>query len=321
MKTLLAFILLTLIFISACSSGISKHQKRSKKYSSQVKENSLQLQPHTKLDKRKPKKYRKHKKRTKKHKRQFKKYKRQSKKYKEQSKKFPLFSSSGPMLLPTVIHKVDSTLMVLINPLVDKTYQSKSQQRNLESPIDLSINQKKMHIFYIDHTEVTTEQYKKTHPSHNPISINGEICLLCPAMSVDWISAKKHCQTVGKRLPTEAEWELAALGSPWNKGIKKFANLIGDNDGFSAVAPVGSFPAGAGSYGVLDMIGNVWEWVDTPHSPLPKKSKLHENKNYKIVKGGGWTSPSSFASIDYRNIVARDIKNPTFGFRCAKSPS
>jgi hypothetical protein len=309
LRTILPFILLSLIFISACSSGISKHRKYSKKYSSQVKKNSAKFQSHTKLDKRQSKKY---KKRTKKH-------KRQSKKHKKQSQKFPLFSNSNHILLPTIIHEIDSTLMVLVNPATDKTYQLKSIQQSLVPPIDSSNNQKKMPMFYIDHTEVTTKQYKKTHSAHDPIYINGKICLLCPAMNVDWINAKKHCQAVGKRLPTEAEWELAALGAAWKKNTKRLANLIGENDGFLAVAPVGSFPSGAGLYGNLDMIGNVWEWVDTPHSPLPEKSRPHKNKDYKIVKGGGWTSPSSFASSDYRNIVARDIKNPTFGFRCAKS--
>jgi formylglycine-generating enzyme len=324
LRTILALILLTLIFISACSSGISKHRKRSEKHSSQVKENFAQLQPHTKLDKRKSKKYKirtkKHKSQSKKYKKQSKKYKKQSKKYKKQSKKLPLFSSSDQILLPTVIHEVDNTLMVLVIPPADKSYQLKPMQRSLDSPIDSSKNQKKIRMFYIDHTEVTIEQYKKTHPTHDPIYINGKICLLCPAMGVDWINAKKHCQTVGKRLPTEAEWELAAVGT-LNKNTKRLVNIIGESDGFVSVAPVGSFPSGAGSYGTLDMIGNVWEWVDTPHSPLPEKSRPHKNKNYKIAKGGGWTSPSSFASIDYRNIVARDIKNPTFGFRCAKSIS
>ena len=310
LRTILVFILLTLVFISACSSGISKHRKYSKKHSSQVKENILQLQSHTKLDKKKSKKYKK----------QTKKYKRQTKKYKTQSKKLPLFSSSSQILLPTLIHAVDSTLMVLVNPAVDKTYQIKPVQQSLASPIDASNDPKKIPMFYIDHTEVTVKQYKKTHPTHDPIYINGKICQLCPAMSVDWINAKKHCSAVGKRLPTEAEWELAAAGSSLIKNTKRLANLIGENDGFVSVAPVGSFPSGAGSYGTLDMIGNVWEWVDTPHSPLPEESRPYK-KDYKIVNGGGWTSPPSFASIDYRNIVARDIKNPTFGFRCAKSLS
>ena len=182
-------------------------------------------------------------------------------------------------------------------------------------------------MFYIDHTEVTVRQYKNTHPTHDQTYITGETCPLCPALSVDWISADKHCRAVGKRLPTEAEWELAAGGSSkktayWsNKTKGSFANLVGEKDGFLSVAPVGSFPSGAGPYGTLDMIGNAWEWVDTPHSPLPKNFGPKKNKNHKIIKGGGWTSPLSLATINYRNTVAGDIKNPTFGFRCAKSIS
>ena len=314
MKTIVTFTLLTLFFISACNSGLSKHRKRSEKYPPKGKENIEQLTSHAKKHQRKIKKYQ----------RKIKKYKRKIKKYKRETKKPSPFASSEQILLPTVIHPVDGTLMVLVDSPVDKINQLKSKQGSLISPIDASNDKKKMHMFYIDHTEVTVKQYKNTHPTHDQTYITGKTCLLCPAMSVDWISADKHCRAVGKRLPTEAEWELAAGGSSkkpayWsNKTKGSFANLVGEKDGFLSVAPVGSFPLGAGPYGIMDMIGNAWEWVDTPHSPLPKNFGPQKNKNYRIVKGGGWTSPLSLATINYRNAVAGDIKNPTFGFRCVK---
>ena len=168
------------------------------------------------------------------------------------------------------------------------------------------------------------EQYKKTHPKHNQVyPTERDDCPSCPAMGIDWNNADKHCRQIGKRLPTEEEWESAGRGLskrplPWsNKIDKPRANLVGKNDGFPSVAPVGSFPVGAGPYGVMYMIGNVWEWVSTPHSPLPKN--LEKNKTLRISKGGSWASQHYLATISYRNVVDGSIKNPTFGFRCAKS--
>jgi formylglycine-generating enzyme required for sulfatase activity len=215
--------------------------------------------------------------------------------------------------------------MVLVDPSVNKTNRLKPKQGSFTSPINVSNGLKIMDMFYIDHTEVTVKQYKKTHPTHDQTYITEKTCLACPAMGIAWVNADKHCRAVGKRLPTEAEWELAAGGSSkkptyWsNKTKRSFANLVEEKDGFASVAPVGSFPLGSGPFGTLDMIGNVWEWVDTPHSPLPKNLRSKKKGTYRIAKGGSWTSPLGFATVDYRNVVAGNIKNPTFGFRCVKS--
>jgi hypothetical protein len=308
LKNLVALTLLTFFFISACNSGLSNHRKHSRKYPPKDKASIEQLTLHTKI-----------------HKRKTKKYKRRTIKHKKHTKRLPSSSRHDQILLPTVIHPVSGTLMVLVDPSFDKATQLKPKQESFISPINVSNDFKKMRMFYIDHTEVTVKQYKKTNPTHNQTYITGKICAACPAMGVDWINADKHCRAVGKRLPTEAEWELAAGGSSkkpadWsNKTKRSFANLVGEEDGFPSVAPVGSFPLGADPFGALDMIGNVWEWVGTPHSPLPKNLRPKKKRTYRIVKGGGWTSPLDFATINYRNVVAGDIKNPTFGFRCVKS--
>ena len=305
MRAIIALTFATFFFISACSSSPTKHRKRYSKHPPKDKSKVEQLVKQTK------------------------KHKKQTKKHKKQTKKSTLPSVDlNQVLLPTVIHPVDGTLMVLVDLSMNKTSQLKSTRETLTYSTNVSNDSPKAKIFYIDHSEVTVEQYKKTHPSHDQTHITGKDgCPLCPAMSIDWISADKHCRSVGKRLPTEAEWELAAGGSSkkplhWNNKINRLpANLIGGKDGFLSVAPVGSFPLGAGPYGTLDMIGNVWEWVDTPHSPFPKNPKLTKNKVHRIVKGGGWTSPFDFATIGYRNVVDGDMKNPTFGFRCVKSIS
>ena len=312
MKTVLAVTLLTFFFISACNSGLSKHRKHSRKHLPKDRVSIEQLALHAKT----------HKRNTKKH---TKKRKRRTTKHKKHTKKLPPSSRYDQILLPTIIHPASGTLMVLVDPSVDKTNRLKPKQRSFDSPIIVSNDLKIMDMFYIDHTEVTVRQYKKTHPTHDQIYITEKTCLACPAMGIEWVNADKHCRAVGKRLPTEAEWELAAGGSSkkstyWsNKTKRSFANLVEEKDGFASVAPVGSFPLGSGPFGTLDMIGNVWEWVDTPHSPLPKNLRPMKKGTYRIAKGGSWTSPLGFATIDYRNVVAGNIKNPTFGFRCAKS--
>jgi formylglycine-generating enzyme len=303
LRYIVTLTLLTLFFVSACTLGPSNHRKHSKKYFLKVKKNNKQLSTH------------------------INKFKRKIKNSKRTTKKLPPVARPKIGLLPTVIHPVNGTLMVLVDPSTEPTTILKKKQGYSTLHTHTSSGSKKVDIFYIDHTEVTLNQYKKTHPAHDQAYITGKVCSLCPALSVDWVSAEKHCRAVGKRLPTEAEWEFAA-GSPlkknaaWNSNTKRpFANLVGESDGFLSVAPVGSFPLGAGPYGALDMIGNVWEWVDTPIITLQKKLGSKKSIKFRISKGGGWTSPLNFATPGYRNVVDGNIKNPTFGFRCAKSIS
>jgi len=167
--------------------------------------------------------------------------------------------------------------------------------------------------FYIDRTETTVANFKKFQPRYNekPYT-DGKPCPQCPAMGINWYQARKYCQWAGKRLPTEDEWEAAARGNsaftwPWgNEHRPHRANTFGREDGFLFVAPVASFPKGASPFGVMDMAGNVWEWV------------TGESNGLKIVKGGGWTSYRSQAKISFRNTVDPKLKNPTFGFRCRR---
>ncbi|NIQ00473.1 MAG: formylglycine-generating enzyme family protein [Nitrospinaceae bacterium] len=183
----------------------------------------------------------------------------------------------------------------------------------------------KLGAFYIDRTEVTVEQFRKFDPDYDETPhTGGRECPACPAMGIDWASAGRYCLWAGKRLPTEAEWEAAARGqdrTPWPWGAEfdpTRANLLGERDGFLAAAPVGSFPQGSSPSGVLDMVGNVWEWVRTPFTPQTPRADSGDRSPLRIGKGGGWTSRSEHARISFRNIVDPKIKNPTFGFRCVK---
>jgi formylglycine-generating enzyme len=321
LRAIVVLTLFTFFFISACNSGLNKNRKYSWDYPPKSKKNIEKLTIQKKKYKRKTKVRNK---RPKIFKRKTKTYKSKFKTNKKETRKSPTPSNFDQILLPSMISPNNSNLMVLVDASSSPFVSLKSTQENSISHLNTSIDKKKI-AFYIDLTEVTLTEYNQTYPTHDQTYITGEVCLLCPAMSVDWIHADTHCRSVGKRLPTEIEWELAA-GISLKKSIyltkdnkRHLANLVGPKDGFLSVAPVGSFPLGAGPYGTLDMIGNVWEWVDNRNFSSQKKLRPNKNRNYKVVMGGGWTSSLNFATGSQRNLVAGNLKNPTFGFRCAKS--
>jgi len=189
-----------------------------------------------------------------------------------------------------------------------------------------------LNAFYIDKTEVTNGAYKafcdatkRRYPPNPPWDPAYFAKTNYPVVAVSWDDATAFAAWAGKRLPTELEWEKAARGTdgrPWPWGVEFVrvrANLGGTEDGYQYAAPVGSFPAGASPYGLLDMSGNVWEWVADAYDPVTGKS-LNDLGNDRVLKGGSFVGAvnGEIARAYVSGRRAHDERPDSVGFRCAK---
>jgi formylglycine-generating enzyme len=206
--------------------------------------------------------------------------------------------------------------------------------------------------FDLDRTEVTVEGYRRCvsaavcpSPAFPPGDFRYDRPLL-PVTHVSWQDAVTYCGWVGGRLPTEAEWELAARGVegrvfPWGNGYNAHLSNHGalaqdetdGSDGFVNLAPVGSFPDGASQLGILDLAGNAAEWVldlfDTddenfgyPETPLGKplvNPKGPQTGMGHVIRGGSFAEGAAWVRGAARGKMNAS-RAPTVGFRCAYAP-
>jgi serine/threonine-protein kinase len=189
--------------------------------------------------------------------------------------------------------------------------------------------------FWLERTEVTNAQFAPfaRRAREAGIGRGGEWQMeqgrdLHPVVHVPWRVAVAYCRWAGKRLPTEAEWEYAARGTdgrtyPWGTAWEDNRARFSGNHGGQATSPVGSYPRGASPFGILDMAGNVWEWVSSLYKPYPyvatdgREDPAMAGRH--VVRGGSWfLNPWDLRSAN-RDFGEPGYRSAYIGFRCAQS--
>ncbi|MCZ6513741.1 MAG: formylglycine-generating enzyme family protein [Nitrospinae bacterium] len=177
--------------------------------------------------------------------------------------------------------------------------------------------------YSIDKFEVTQEQFEKI-VGKNPSDFHGKNL---PVEQVTWYEARDYCKAVGKRLPTEAEWEKAARGGTgtryyWGDAIDGAYAWYWDNSKRTSHAVGSKKP---NTVGLHDMLGNVWEWVADyyrddyyPASPRENPAGPFTSK-YRSIRGGSWRDLPDFLRTTRRNYDLPAGRFNHIGFRCAKS--
>jgi len=191
--------------------------------------------------------------------------------------------------------------------------------------------------FLIDVCLVTNEDYKRfvDATGHDPPGHWKTVSFppglgKHPVVEISWHDAHAYTRWIGKRLPTEHEWERAARGTdarpfPWGKKWDPRRCNWGDNPDQVAVrgaSPVGALPADRSPCGCFDMAGNVMEWTDSWYDRyfLFSGDNADFGRTYKVLRGGSWQSRSrSYLRTAKRS---RDLPESTgqYGFRCALEP-
>ena len=174
--------------------------------------------------------------------------------------------------------------------------------------------------YYLDRFEVSNQNYEAFDPSFQRSSASS--CDRCPVTRISWHEAQAYCQSLNRRLPTEAEWEKARRGPVENSGAS------GSKETARTSLPVNAGASGvdtlpANGYGIHHLAGNVWEWLNDWHDESyyrksPVKNPLGPLKGFrKSVRGGSWYNSIWYTQPGMRFQLAPHVKLNSLGFRCA----
>ena len=206
--------------------------------------------------------------------------------------------------------------------------------------------------YYIDKHEVTNTKFARFLSAGNDSYYDTKMEIIPsediyiaqlnyenhPVVYIDWYGAKAYCEWEGKRLPTEAEWEMAARGTdgrtyPWGDGIDGTrANFWDSGDPYdNETTPAGYYNGfnngtkdSPSPFGAYDMSGNAWEWVSDWYDSSYYSYSLSINPqgpgsgNYRIVRGGSWVFNSNNLRTAYRYSLDPSGKFSYTGFRCVR---
>jgi formylglycine-generating enzyme required for sulfatase activity len=223
-------------------------------------------------------------------------------------------------------------------------FQMGSESNNDNDKNAIPVHKVYLDTYQIGKYEVTNKQYNQCRRAN---ICTGSILpdkLDHPVANVSWYDAKTYCEWVGGRLPTEAEWEKAASWDdqrkakrifPWGESIDcTHANYMhggnpasaGDDFCVGDTTPVGSYESGKSPYGLYDMAGTVWEWVNDWYSATYYQNSPSSNPpgpetgEFRVLRGGPWNGDPSFARSTDRFRISPALANNSWGFRCARSP-
>ncbi|MBL8602441.1 MAG: SUMF1/EgtB/PvdO family nonheme iron enzyme [Myxococcales bacterium] len=191
--------------------------------------------------------------------------------------------------------------------------------------------------YCIDRTEITVGAYTRcvtagacTRPVATPPEAEA------PVSNIDWGQADAFCRYMGGRLPTEAEWELAARGTdgrrfPWGEtpptGCEQIDWSVNQESCHGVgPSPVGRHPAGASPFGLEDMAGNVWEWTAdwyaNSYSADPSQNPSGPaSGSARVTRGGGWNNDQpERLSTTWRSGEHPAFRDYDLGARCAYTP-
>lgn len=203
--------------------------------------------------------------------------------------------------------------------------------------IEVPVHQVRLSPFLIGKYPVTNGQYRRfldDNPGYRKPAFWGEDNFnqpTQPVVGVSWEDAMTYCNWAGLVLPTEAQWEAAARGRearlyPWGED-----EISHEHASFGSIpgktTPVGLYPAGAGPFGTLDMIGNVAEWCADVLDPDAYSKReageldpqvISSEPSFRVLRGGSWLDQERYLPAARRGLYWARIRRRFIGFRCAK---